>query len=745
MHHYNGPSKVEFLFNSQSWFNSFGILVFIDGDDSGKEDDSNKFTETIPDRSHSLEENGKSSKHSEEVIDAKKPDSSDAASISRDVPVSKKKTEEDSSVPLVEPKQREPAVFMEVMRDPEIQAARLQLPILAEEQVVMEAIKENEVVIICGETGSGKTTQVPQFLYEGGYTKNGMIGITEPRRVAAVSMSRRVAHEMAMASDAISYQIRYEGNTTENTVIKFMTDGVLLKEVETDFLLTKYSVIVIDEAHERSVYTDILIGLLSRIVPLRNKQGKPLKLIIMSATLRIEDFTSNTRLFPIVPPVTKVDSRQYPVTVHFNRRTPDDYFLEAYRKVCKIHRTLPAGGILVFLTGQGEVNGLCRKLRRTFPLKKKSVDEDGDDAEDGVNLSKFPVAPLVEDRDAEDEELGEEDLGEDWFDGDDSAFDAAVDKNLPMYVLPLYSLLSTQQQSKVFKLPPNEARFCVVATNVAETSLTIPNIKYVVDTGMVKRRFYDKLTGVSSFRITWTSKASANQRAGRAGRVEAGHCYRLYSSAVFNNNFEEYSSPEIQRRPVDDLILQMKDMNIDNVINFPFPSPPDAKALQAAESLLLDLGAFEKKKTVRGVVVSTVTSLGRAMAKFPIAPRYSKMLCVANQEDCLEFAIAVVSALTVRELFVDNISAVEDPGEREELKKKRQKITQLRRTWAGQGEARQLGDLMVLLRAVRTTLRLYTYNCLMITLPIFTVTVYVERRLFNKIREITQKFYARTL
>lgn len=170
-------------------------------------------------------------------------------------------------------KESKPAVFMEVKRNPEIQAARLQLPILAEEQAVMEAIHDNDVVILCGETGSGKTTQVPQFLYEGGYTTQGLIGVTEPRRVAAVTMSRRVALELNMSTELVSYQIRYEGNVTENTIMKFMTDGVLLKEIENDFLLSKYSVIVIDEAHERSVFTDILMGLLSRIVPMRKTQG----------------------------------------------------------------------------------------------------------------------------------------------------------------------------------------------------------------------------------------------------------------------------------------------------------------------------------------------------------------------------------------------------------------------------------------------------------------------------------------
>lgn len=604
----------------------------------------------------------------------------------------------------------EPAIFKEVKRDPEIQAARLQLPILAEEQAVMEAIHDNDVVILCGETGSGKTTQVPQFLYEGGYTTGGLIGVTEPRRVAAMTMSRRVALELNMSTELVSYQIRYEGNVTEKTIMKFMTDGVLLKEIEKDFFLTKYSVIVIDEAHERSVFTDILMGLLSRIVPMRKSQGKQLKLVIMSATLRVEDFTGNARLFPTPPPVVTVESRQFPVTVHFNKRTPDDYLNEAFRKVCKIHRTLPPGGILIFVTGQAEVHGLCKKLKKTFPYnseKTKSTciaeakvkDKKSEDDDDDFDLDNYPVNPAVEDREAEDEDLGEDIENEgdgSGFDLDDSAFTSLIDKNLPMFVLPLYSLLSSQQQAKVFQPPPEGTRLCVVATNVAETSLTIPNIKYVVDTGMVKRRYYDKVTGVSSFKITWTSRASANQRAGRAGRVEPGHCYRLYSSAVFSNEFEEFSAPEISRRPVDDLVLQMKDMSIDKVVNFPFPTPPDATALQSAEKLLLNLGALEEKKTVKGNVNAVITPLGRAMSKFPVSPRYAKMLCLGHQENCMEYVIAIVSALTVKEIFADD----NDREAGQITKEDRQKISRLRRTWAGQGDAQKLGDAMVLLRAV---------------------------------------------
>ncbi len=594
-----------------------------------------------------------------------------------------------------------PSVFVQVSRDPEIQTARLQLPILGEEQAVMEAIKENEIVLLVGETGSGKTTQVPQFLYEAGYALQGTIGITEPRRVAAVNMSQRVALEMSLPRSKVSYQIRYEGNTTSETCVKFMTDGVLLREVEKDFLLSNYSVIVIDEAHERSVYTDILIGLLSRIVLLRKKQGKVLKLIIMSATLRVEDFTNNTTLFSPTPPIVKVDARQFPVTIHFNKRTPTDYVNEAFRKVVKIHKTLPDGGILVFLTGQNEIHSLCRKLRNSFPYKRSSVPSDQEitKEKDGINLDDYSMSAktLVNDREMEDEDVGESLVDDDSSSEseechDSKHFDDA--KSSPMYVLPLYSLLSNEKQRKVFETPPDSARFCVVATNVAETSLTIPNIKYVVDAGMVKRRYYDKTTGVSSFKITWTSQASANQRAGRAGRVGPGHCYRLYSSAVFHNDFEEFTQPDILRRPVDDLVLQMKAINIDKVVNFPFPTPPESKVLETAEKLLIDLGALAPKKTKKGVITSTITSLGQTMTKFPVSPRYAKMLCLGHQNQCLQYVVVIVAALTVHEIFSSGSSEGEDKKER------LSNITKLRRKWAGDGLSQLLGDFMVMLRAV---------------------------------------------
>ncbi|XP_060737002.1 probable ATP-dependent RNA helicase DHX37 [Tachysurus vachellii] len=698
-------------------------------DDDGEEPDSSK-EETSSMSDSSSEEEGDNVMEEVEIEEKAAPAvKEEQEAETKEVEVKEvEKTKEEKTVALKK-KDCQPAVFIPVDRLPEIQEARLKLPVLAEEQVIMEAVKENDCVVLCGETGSGKTTQVPQFLYEAGYASaGGIIGVTEPRRVAAVSMSHRVANEMNLSTGVVSYQIRYEGNVTKDTKIKFMTDGVLLKEVQKDFLLHKYSVIIIDEAHERSVYTDILIGLLSRIVALRNKKGLPMKLLIMSATLRVEDFTENKRLFCTPPPVIKVEARQFPVTVHFNKHTPlEDYTAEAFRKTCKIHRMLPPGGILVFLTGQAEVHSVCRRLRKAFPYRPNNMEhtETEDTSEelkkikkqkqkksvslpriDLDNYSALPVDDRDEDRQAgidddDDDECSDLDLGDQPEDTEEKA-----DPSIPLYVLPLYSLLAPEQQAKVFRPPPPGARLCVVATNVAETSLTIPGIKYVVDCGRVKKRFYDRVTGVSTFKVTWTSQASANQRAGRAGRTEAGHCYRLYSSAVFSD-FSQFSEAEITRRPVDDLVLQMKDLNIQKVVNFPFPTPPCSEALVSAEQLLISLGALEEPPRQgrmvdmkRASLSCPITPLGRAMAAFPVAPRYAKMLALGRQQGCMPYIITIVAAMTVREIFEELDRPASNEEESSKLAGRKARFSQMRRLWAGQGQSLLLGDLMVMLGAV---------------------------------------------
>nr|XP_049699205.1 probable ATP-dependent RNA helicase kurz isoform X1 [Helicoverpa armigera] len=617
-------------------------------------------------------------------------------------------------------------VHVEVKRDPKIQVARLKLPILGEEQRIMELINENEFLIVAGETGSGKTTQIPQFLYEAGYAEHKMIAVTEPRRVAAVAMSARVGYELGLSSKEVSYLMRFEGNVTKDTKIKFMTDGVLLKEIQSDFLLSKYSVVIIDEAHERSVYTDILLGLLSRIVPLRRKRGSPLRLIIMSATLRVEDFTENTRLFKQPPPVIKIDSRQFPVTTHFNKNTNSDYLKEAYKKAVKIHTRLPEGGILIFVTGQQEVHYLVRKLRAAFPYRKdvdytklitktkpvsdadaaldsepEDIESDDDEVEKEmkrarkarrkakqkskalpkINLDDYDMpeddgqADLVDDEEDSEGHLSDSDAEE------DSLAPAIKACRQPLWVLPLYSMLSQGKQARVFAPAMAGARLCVVSTDVAETSITIPAVRYVVDTGKKKMRVYDHLTGASAWRVVWTSQASAAQRAGRAGRVSSGHAYRLYSSAVFQHECPEQHPPDLCRRPVDDLVLTMKCMGIDKVVNFPFPTAPDRMQLRLAEKRLEALGILEKppmkniKKDEEEVL--KVTPLGKAVSAFPLLPRYGKMLALSHQQDLLPYTIALVSALTVPELM----SGKSD-------------------SWPATGNVLLLGDPGVMLRAV---------------------------------------------
>jgi len=457
-----------------------------------------------------------------------------------------------------------------VNRTDKINETREGLPIIQEEHEIVDAINTNPVTVICGATGCGKTTQVPQFLYEAGYgdpecaSHPGAVAVTQPRRVAVTSTAQRVAEELNIPlGDEVGYQVRYDKNVGDNPRIKFMTDGILLREVQLDFLLRKYSVVIIDEAHERSVNTDILLGLLSRIVPLRaalaaeGQDVTPLRLVVMSATLRVEEFVANKKLCPTPPALLQVATRQFPVTVHFSRRTEHlDYVGAAVKKVLAIHRKLPPGGILVFLTGQREVETVCRKLRQAYPLKGEPEDEgNGDNDQSNVESTHVSDTFDVDAIDAGGEDIEGED--EPDFDGEDDMSDAASDiseedevhvmggegigeeeaaeaeaawtrANAPsaslegnsvgasdgpggLNVLPLYALLPQNLQQRVFQAGPDGSRMVIVATNVAETSLTIPGIRYVVDAGRAKERVYERDNSLSRFRVGWISKASADQ------------------------------------------------------------------------------------------------------------------------------------------------------------------------------------------------------------------------------------------
>ena len=686
------------------------------------------------------------------------------------------------AVPSNEPKKKkekfkvpkQTAFFVTVKRDPTIQEERMLLPVCGMEQEIIEAINDNLFVILCGETGSGKTTQLPQFLYESGFgDKNsanpGMIGVTQPRRVAAVTMASRIAKELNVKwgkDGTVAHQIRYDTKTVgDNTKLKLMTDGVLLREIRSDFLLRKYSIIIIDEAHERGVNTDLLIGLLSRIVPLRKKLAleqdnaksncsslmiQPLRVVIMSATLNAGDFSDNLRLFPRVakhgnevvsiPKTIHVESRRYPITVHCNKRTATLNYLDAtFRKVCKIHTKLPSGGILVFLTGKRDIEHFCDKVRKRFDpnyssgsktttasredknklLRRNNIDTYEDDnvgpelslVQDGTKDFAEEAEAKLEDDSSEFDQFkdnlknGLRDEVGDWELDDDDDFEEEEDviilnkdstdatskksgvedhcsalndsesnteSNIPtnILVLPLYAMLPQRQQLRVFDPVPPNTRLIVVSTNVAETSITIPGIKYVVDPGREKTRVYDQRTGSSKFEIDWVSKASASQSAGRCGRTGPGHCYRLYSSAMYNDNFKAQLEPEILGRPIEDLILNMKSMHINNIENFPFPTPPGDEDIKYAVDTLKCLGALAPPDESKDIVHrrasfqhkqhgndSVITHVGEQMALFPLPPRFSKMLLLGlQQNNLMAYVISVVAALSVQSPFLGEIA-----------------------------------------------------------------------------------------
>ncbi|KAH9719040.1 ATP-dependent rna helicase dhx37-related [Citrus sinensis] len=692
-------------------------------------------------------------------------------------------------------------IVVHVSRPNEVETNRKDLPIVMMEQEIMEAVNDNSAVIICGETGCGKTTQVPQVGLNDA-CRSGRIGVTQPRRVAVLATAKRVAFELGLhLGKEVGFQVRHDKKIGDSCSIKFMTDGILLRELKYDVLLRQYSVIILDEAHERSLNTDILIGMLSRIIQPRQvlyeKQQQllcsgqciqpkdrvfPLKLILMSATLRVEDFISGGRLFRN-PPIIEVPTRQFPVTVHFSKRTEIvDYIGQAYKKVMSIHKRLPQGGILVFVTGQREVEYLCSKLRKASKqlLVNSSKENKGNqvvadsepNATKDINMKEINEAFEIQgysteqqtDRfssydedqfDIDDNELDAlsdsetesetEILGEDEklveqkcpMDGDDPvdvlkenwslgslklAFEALSGKNasgpssqmklstpaipeqcteLPptptpeqcpelsspdvekmgdnkragvgaLCVLPLYAMLPAAAQLRVFEDVKEGERLVVVSTNVAETSLTIPGIKYVVDTGREKVKKYNSANGIESYEIQWISKASAAQRAGRAGRTAPGHCYRLYSSAVFNNILPDFSCAEISKVPVDGVVLLMKSMNIDKVSNFPFPTPPEATALVEAERCLKALEALDSN--------GRLTALGKAMAHYPMSPRHSRMLLTliqtmkvksyARANLVLGYGVAAAAALSVSNPFVLQLEGTQTNSNDSELEER---------------------------------------------------------------------------
>lgn len=463
------------------------------------------------------------------------------------------------------------------LRKQSMQEVRRSLPIFPYREDLLAAIHEHQILVIEGETGSGKTTQIPQYLLEDGYTKGGMkIGCTQPRRVAAMSVAARVAQEMSVKlGNEVGYSIRFEDCTSERTVLKYMTDGMLLREFLTEPDLASYSVIIIDEAHERTLHTDILFGLIKDIARFRSD----LKVLVASATLDTERFSC----FFDDAPVFRIPGRRFPVDIFYTKAPEADYLEACVVSVLQIHVTQPPGDILVFLTGQEEIEACCELLQeRCRRLGSK-------------------IAELL--------------------------------------VLPIYANLPSDMQAKIFNPTPPGARKVVVATNIAETSLTIDGIIYVIDPGFCKQKSYNARTGMESLIVTPCSRASANQRAGRAGRVAAGKCFRLYTAWAFKHEMEETTVPEIQRTNLGNVVLLLKSLGINDLIHFDFMDPPPHETLVLALEQLYALGALNH--------LGELTKLGRRMAELPVDPMLSKMILASEQYKCSEEVLTIAAMLSV--------------------------------------------------------------------------------------------------
>ncbi|KAG9129541.1 hypothetical protein Leryth_023271 [Lithospermum erythrorhizon] len=459
-----------------------------------------------------------------------------------------------------------------------LQEDRKTLPIYQYRDSLLQAVNDHQVLVIVGETGSGKTTQIPQYLHEAGYTKHGMIGCTQPRRVAAMSVAARVSQELGVKlGHEVGYSIRFEDCTSEKTILKYMTDGMLLREFLSEPDLANYSVIMVDEAHERTLSTDILFGLVKDIARFR----PDLKLLISSATLDAEKFSDYFDSAPIF----KIPGRRYPVEIHYTKAPEADYLDAAIVTALQIHVTQPPGDgdILVFMTGQEEIETAEEILKhRTRGLGTK-------------------IAELI--------------------------------------ICPIYANLPTELQSKIFEPTPEGARKVVLATNIAETSLTIDGIKYVIDPGFCKMKSYNPRTGMESLLITPVSKASANQRAGRSGRTGPGKCFRLYTAYNYYQDLEDNTVPEIQRTNLANVVLTLKSLGIHDLLNFDFMDPPPSEALLKALEMLYALSALNK--------LGELTKVGRRMAEFPLDPMLSKMIVASDKYKCSDEIISIAAMLSI--------------------------------------------------------------------------------------------------
>ncbi|NOT20879.1 MAG: ATP-dependent RNA helicase HrpA, partial [Sideroxydans sp.] len=450
------------------------------------------------------------------------------------------------------------------------------LPVVARREDIAHAIEKHQVVIVCGETGSGKTTQLPKICLSLGRGVLGVIGHTQPRRVAARSVAARIAQELkSELGGLVGYKVRFNDKVSPDTCVKLMTDGILLAEIHHDPLLKNYDTIIIDEAHERSLNIDFLLGYLRQLLPRR----PDLKVIITSATIDAERFSKHF----LNAPVLQVSGRTYPVEVRYRPPQQNDEgdTQDVPQAICSALDELTIGGlrgdVLVFLPGEREIRDTAEALRKH---QHKGIE-----------------------------------------------------------ILPLYSRLSIAEQDRVFKAPSGMRRV-VLATNVAETSLTVPNIGYVIDSGLARINRYSVRQKVEQLRIENIARAAANQRAGRCGRVMSGICIRLYEEADFLLR-PEFTDAEIFRVSLATVILRMSALGLGEVEEFPFIEPPGSRAIADGYQLLQELNAIDDKRQL--------TPLGHELAKLPLDPKVARLLLAGRQHHCLNEILIIASALALQD------------------------------------------------------------------------------------------------
>ena len=457
-----------------------------------------------------------------------------------------------------------------------IQELRKSLPIYKMKRDLINQIRDNQFLVIVGETGSGKTTQIVQYIYEVGLNQSKIIGCTQPRRVAATSVARRVAEEMDVhLGGLVGYNVRFDDKTSTNTKIKYLTDGMLLREALTDPSLSKYSVIMLDEAHERTIATDVLFGLLKKAA----KANPNLKVIVTSATLDSNKFSKFFNSCPVI----NIPGRTFPVDIVYTNKPEMDYLAAAIDSVCQIHISEPAGDILVFLTGQEEIEVASEILQERMKMLQ-------------------PNDPL-------------------------------------MIILPCYSSLPSDEQLRIFEETPAGMRKVVLATNIAETSLTIDGIKYVVDSGYCKLNLQDVTLGLDMLKICPISQAQASQRSGRAGRTGPGKCYRLYTESIYSK-LAPSSTPEIRRRNLASSVLMLKAMHLST---FEWMDPPSMQAVNAAYKQLKQLKALDEKLEI--------TKLGVDLSKIPTEPSLAKCILLSEEMGCTMEMLAIVAMLSIQNVF----------------------------------------------------------------------------------------------